>query len=58
MKRRLLVVPVLFCLIFSFTVLTLAETSPPKSKQTVLGLYLTAKEAFSKWHVDSDKVDA
>ena len=56
MKRRLLVVPVLFCLIFSFTVLTLAETSLPKSKQTVLGLYLTAKEAFSKWHAGSDKV--
>ena len=56
MKRRLLVVPVLFCLIFSLTALTLAETSLPKSKQTVLGLYLTAKEAFSKWHVDSDKV--
>ena len=56
MKRRLLVVPVLFCLIFGFTALTLAETSLPKSKQTVLGLYLTAKEAFSKWHVDADKV--
>ena len=56
MKRRLLVVPILFFLIFSFTALTLAETIVPKSKQTVLGLYLTAKEAFSKWHVDSDKV--
>ena len=56
MKRRLLVVPVLFCLIFSFAVLTLAATSLPKSKQTVLGLYLTAEEAFSKWHVDSEKV--
>ena len=56
MKRRFLVVPVLFCLIFSFPALTLAETSLPKSKQTVLGLYLTAKEAFSKWHAGSDKV--
>jgi rhodanese-related sulfurtransferase len=56
MKRRLLVVPVLFFLIFSFTALTPAETSLPKSKQTALGLYLTAKEAFSKWHVDADKV--
>ncbi len=56
MKRRLLVVPVLFCLIFGFTALTLAETSLPKSKQTVLGLYLTAKEAFTKWHAGSDKV--
>jgi len=49
-------VPVLFCLIFSFAVLTLAATSLPKSKQTALGLYLTAEEAFSKWHVDSEKV--
>lgn len=56
MKRSFLVVPVLFFLIFSFTVLTLAETSLPQSKQTALGLYLTAKEAFSKWHVDADKV--
>lgn len=56
MKRRLLVVPVLFCLVFSLTALTLAETSLPKSKQTVLGLYLTAEEAFSKWHDGSEKV--
>jgi len=56
MKRRLFVVPALFFLIFSFTALTLAETGLPRSKQTVLGLYLTAKEAFSKWHVDSEKV--
>jgi rhodanese-related sulfurtransferase len=56
MKRRFLVVPVLFCLIFSFPALMLAETSLPKKKQTVLGLYLTAKEAFSKWHVETDKV--
>mgnify|MGYP001813484155 CR=1 FL=1 len=56
MKRRLFVVPVLFFLIISFPVLMLAEKSLPKKKQTVLGLYLTAKEAFSKWHVDADRV--
>ncbi len=56
MKRKFLVVFVLFCLIFSFPALTLAETSLPQSKQTVLGLYLTAKEAFGKWHGSTEKV--
>lgn len=56
MKRRFLVVPVLFYLIFSFPAFALAETNLPQSKQTVLGLYLTAKEAFGKWHGSSEKV--
>ena len=55
MKRRFLVVLVFYCLIFSFPALTLAETSLPQSKQTVLGLYLTAKEAFGKWHGSTEK---
>jgi rhodanese-related sulfurtransferase len=34
------------------------ETKPelPKGKQTVLGLYVTAKEAYEKWQADPDKV--
>ena len=28
----------------------------PKAKQTVLGLYVTAKEAFEKWEADPEKV--
>jgi rhodanese-related sulfurtransferase len=28
----------------------------PKEKQTVLGLYLTAKEAYEKWKAEPDKV--
>jgi rhodanese-related sulfurtransferase len=56
MKRKFLVVLVFFCLIFSFPALALAETSLPQSKQTVLGLYLTAKEAFGKWHGSTEKV--
>ncbi len=28
----------------------------PKEKQTTLGLYATAKEAYEKWKADSDKV--
>ena len=34
------------------------ETKPelPKMKQTVLGLYVTAKEAYEKWQADPGKV--
>ena len=34
------------------------ETKPelPKGKQTVLGLYVTAKEAYEKWQADPEKV--
>ena len=34
------------------------ETKPelPKEKQTVLGLYVTAKEAYEKWQADPEKV--
>ena len=34
------------------------ETSPaiPTEKQTVLGLYATAKEAYEKWEADPDHV--
>ena len=56
MKRSFLVVSVVFCLIFSLAAFALAGTSLPQSKQTVLGLYLTAKEAFGKWHGSSEKV--
>ena len=28
----------------------------PKGKQTVLGLYVTAKEAYEKWQAAPDKV--
>ena len=33
-----------------------ANANIPKGKQTVLDLYLTAKEAFEKWKADPDKV--
>jgi hypothetical protein len=31
--------------------------SLPKLKQTVLGLYVTAKEAYEKWLAEPDKVE-
>ena len=56
MKRKLLPMVILSWIILSSAALTLAASDIPNKKQTVLGLYLTAKEAFSKWHVDSDKM--
>ena len=32
------------------------EASIPKGKQTVLGLYVTAKEAYERWKAEPDKV--
>lgn len=56
MKRKLLARVILSGIILSYAALALAGSDIPKKKQTVLGLYLTAKEAFSKYHVDSDKL--
>ncbi len=32
------------------------KTNLPKEKQTVLGLYVTAKEAYEKWQADPERV--
>jgi len=56
MKKKFLPMVILSWVILCFAVLVLAASDIPKNKQTVSGLYLTAKEAFSKWHVDSEKV--
>lgn len=36
--------------------MTERSASIPKEKQTVLGLYVTAREAWEKWKADPDKV--
>ena len=36
--------------------MTELKASLPKGKQTTLGLYVTAKEAYQKWQADPDKV--
>lgn len=56
MKKRLLLLLVVPFLVLSFLITSFADTSLPKKKQTDLGLYVTAKEAFTKWHTDPDKV--
>ncbi|MDM8568182.1 rhodanese-like domain-containing protein [Thiotrichales bacterium HSG1] len=39
-----------------FSIPTVAKQYLPKNKQTVLGLYVTAKEAFAKRHIIPNKV--
>ena len=36
--------------------MTETNANIPKAKQTALGLYVTAKEAYEKWKADPDKV--
>lgn len=48
-----LVVPLL---VFLFPVLSIADSTVPRNKQTVLGKYLTAKEAHEKYSADPGKV--
>jgi rhodanese-related sulfurtransferase len=36
--------------------MTELDADIPKGKQTVLGLYVTAKEAYEKWNADPEKV--
>src|SRR4051812_46721122 len=36
--------------------MTISQDSLPKAKQTALGLYVTAKEAYAQWKAEPDKV--
>jgi len=56
MKRKSLVLVLVPLLIFCFTWAALAASHLPKKKQTTLGLYVTAKEAFANWHIHPDKI--
>ena len=56
MQKKFLPLVIMSWFILSSAALVLAGSDVPEKKQTVLGLYLTAKEAFSKWHTDSNKV--
>lgn len=56
MKKRLLALLVVPLLLLNFAVVSWADMNLPKKKQTDLGLYVTAKEAFTKWHADPNKI--
>jgi rhodanese-related sulfurtransferase len=50
------VTAVTFIFSFCFTSFSSGQTSLPEGKQTTLGLYVTAKEAYEKWLADPDNV--
>jgi rhodanese-related sulfurtransferase len=52
MQKGILALLVAPLLILTFCVSALSDTSIPEKKQTTLGLYITALEAFTKWHID------
>ena len=54
-KISIFLVIVLFILMVRLPV-SLAESSLPPQKQTVLGLYVTAREAFEMWQADQSKI--
>ena len=56
MKRNAMVVMVFALLLFAGTFVSWADTTLPEKKQTDLGLYVTAKEAYAKWCVEPDKI--
>lgn len=56
MKKRsslLMLVPLLFSF---FAAAAWADTALPQKKQTTLGLYITAKDAYAKWQADQNNV--
>ena len=56
MKKRvslLLLIPILLSL---FAAATWADTALPQKKQTTLGLYITAKDAYARWQADQNNI--
>lgn len=56
MKKRLFLLLIIPFFILSFSITSFGNSVLPMKKQTVLGLYVTAREAFTKWHADPGKV--
>lgn len=56
MKKRLIVLLLAQFLVFSFSQACSADLTLPRKKQTVLGKYVTASQAYDKYAQDPDKV--
>jgi len=56
MNKKLFFVLTALFLGFNFSITAYANPSLPKQKQTTLGLYITAKDAFVKWHADPGSI--
>ena len=56
MRKKLLPLAIGILMLMSWLPVSLAKSSLPAQKQTVLGLYVTAKEAYEMWLADKDKI--
>jgi rhodanese-related sulfurtransferase len=56
MNKKLLLSLVATVLLAGFIATSWADTTIPKKKQTELGLYITASEAFAKWQAAPDTI--
>ena len=56
MHRKLFPLALVILMLLGWLPLSLAQSSIPKQKQTVLGLYVTAKEAYEMWLADKNKI--
>ncbi len=56
MNKKLLLSLVAPVLLLAFTATSWAGTTIPKKKQTELGLYITASEAFAKWQAEPETI--
>ena len=56
MRRKLILLMIAIFMLMVWLPVSLAKTSLPPQKQTVLGLYATAKEAYQMWHAGQNKI--
>ncbi len=56
MNKKLFAISIVILLLLSWFSISTAESALPKKKQTVLGLYVTAKEAYEMWLTDKSKI--
>ncbi len=56
MNKKLFALSIAIMLLLSWFSLSTAKSILPPQKQTVLGLYVTAKEAYEMWLADKNKI--
>ncbi|MGD2097294.1 MAG: rhodanese-like domain-containing protein [Desulfobacterales bacterium] len=56
MNKKIFTISILLLLLPGWILTSTAKSTLPPQKQTVLGLYATAKEAFKMWQADHNKI--
>ena len=56
MRKKLFFLTIAIFLLLSWLPSTLAKSTLPVQKQAILGLYVTAKEAYEMWLADKNKI--